>query len=248
VYLEIIPFFIQHHLNYPRNTVKLPYDYQLPFCRESQMEMELKIHAFNWVYIESQCWCYFVLEVCRIPARWHGYILSGLIFLILGIVCLILTQQVLNVLLIIFGAIALILGILLIVASVFVVGFRLQWVPLLFFGIILIIIGLVSIYYPATVIALAIYLISGVSLFAGVLMVIYGAISFVETKTRVLIILLGLIPIIIAIFMVLNPGSAAALVLALWGIFACFLGVVLIIQGLVLRRVNYELGCNEEDA
>jgi uncharacterized membrane protein HdeD (DUF308 family) len=210
--------------------------------------MELKIHAFNWDDVKPKYWCYFVLEVCRIPARWHGYILSGLIFLMLGIVCLILTRQVLSALLIIFGAGALILGILLIVASVFVVGFRLQWVPLLFFGIILIIIGLVSIYYPGIVTALAIYLIAGVSLLAGALMVIYGAISFVETKTRILIILLGLIPIVIAVFMILNPGSAAELVLILWGIFACILGVVLIIQGLVLRRVNYELGCNEEDA
>jgi uncharacterized membrane protein HdeD (DUF308 family) len=200
------------------------------------------------MYIESQCWCYFVLEVCRIPARWHGYILSGLILLILGIVCLVMTRQVLSVLLIIFGAIALMLGILLIVASVFVVGFRLQWVPLFFFGIILIILGLVTIYYPVIVTALAIYLIAGVSILVGVLMVIYGAISFVETKTRVLIILLGIIPIVIAIFMVLNPGSAAELVLFLWGIFSCILGVVFIIQGFVLRRVNYELGCNEEDA
>ncbi len=157
------------------------------------------------INVECQCWCYFVLEVCRIPARWHGYTLSGLIFLILGIVCLILTQQVLSVLLIIFGAIALILGILLIVASVFVVGLRLQWVPLFFFR-----------NNPHNYRA-GLYLLPGycnssrdLSYRRGippcrVLMVIYGAISFVETKTRILIILLGLIPIVIAIFMIRTP-------------------------------------------
>jgi uncharacterized membrane protein HdeD (DUF308 family) len=188
-----------------------------------------------------------VLEVCRIPARWYSYTLSGLIFLILGIACLVMTQQVLCVILILFSAIAIILGILLLAASVFVAGLRMQWVPLLFSGIILIIIGLVSIYYPYIVSALAIYLIAGISLLVGVLMVVYGAISFVEIKTRILIIILGLIPIVIAIYMILNPWSAAALVLRLWGIFACILGIVLIIQGLILRGVNYELGCNEED-
>ena len=139
------------------------------------------------------------------------------------------------------------LGIILIAASIFVVGFRIQWVPLLFSGIILMIIGLVSIYYPNVVSTLAIYLIATISLLLGILIVIYGAISFVETKTRILIILLGIIPIIIAIYMFLYPGSAAALILMLWGVFACILGIVLIIQGLALRRINYELGCNEED-
>lgn len=188
-----------------------------------------------------------MLEVCRIPARWHGYTLSGVIFLLFGIVCLILTQLVMSVILILFSAIALVLGILLIAASVFIAGLRMQWVPLLCSGIILVIVGLVSIYYPYIVSALAIYLIAGISLLVGVLMVIYGAISFVETKTRILIILLGLIPIVIAIYIVFNPWSAAALVLRLWGIFACILGVVLIIQGLMLGRVNQELGCNEGD-
>jgi uncharacterized membrane protein HdeD (DUF308 family) len=189
-----------------------------------------------------------VLEICRIPARWHGYTLSGVILLIIGIMCLFLTQQILSVLLLLFGAIAILLGILLIAACVFVAGFRMQWVPLLFFGIILIIIGLVSIYYPYIISTLAIYLIAGLALLLGVLMVIYGTISFVETKTRILIILLGIIPLIIAIYMILYPGSAATLVLGLFGIFACILGIALIIQGLVLRRVNYELGCNEEDS
>jgi len=186
-----------------------------------------------------------VFEVCRIPARWTSYTLSGLIFLVLGIVCLVLTQQVLGVILILFSAIALILGILLIIASICFVGFRMQWIPLLFSGIILVIIGLVSVYYPSFVTALAIYLIAGISLLLGTLMVIYGAISFVETKTRIIIVILGLIPIVIAIYMIVNPSSAAVLILKLWGIFASIFGIVFIIQGLILRKVNHELGCNE---
>ncbi|MCU0630692.1 MAG: DUF308 domain-containing protein [Methanoregulaceae archaeon] len=188
-----------------------------------------------------------MLEVCRIPARWQGYILSGVIFLILGILCLVLTQQVMSVLLILFSAIALLLGILLIAAGVFVSGFRFQWVPLVLLGVIFIIIGLASIYYPDIVSALTIYLLAGIGLLAGLLMVIYGAISFVEMKTRVLIVFLGFIPLVIATYMILFPSSAAVLLLRLWGIFACILGIALMVQGLILRRVNYEFGCNEED-
>jgi uncharacterized membrane protein HdeD (DUF308 family) len=188
-----------------------------------------------------------MLEVCRIPARWQGYILSGIFFLLLGIICLVLTQQVLGFLLILFSAIALLLGILLIVAGIFFAGFRFQWVPLLCFGIIFIGIGLVSIYYPAIITALAIYLIAGIALLVGILMVIYGAISFVEVKTRVLIVLLGVIPLVIGIYMILYPTSAAVLLLRIWGVFACIMGVALLGQGLVLRKVNYEFGCNEPD-
>ena len=162
-------------------------------------------------------------------------------------ICLVLTRQVLSVLLLLFSAIAILLGIILIAASIFVAGFRMQWVPLLFSGIILVIIGLLSIYYPYVVSTLAIYLIAVISLLLGILLVIYGAISFVETKTRILIILLGIIPVIIAIYMFINPGSASTLILMLWGVFACILGIVLIVQGLALRNLNYELGCNEED-
>jgi len=188
-----------------------------------------------------------MLEICRIPARWQGYTLSGFFLVLLGIVCLILTQQVMSVLFILFSAIALLLGILLIVAGVFVAGLRFQWVPLLFLGGIFIVIGLASIYYPDIVTALAIYLIAGIALLVGLLMVIYGAISFVETKTRVLIVLLGFIPLVIAIYMILYPTSAAALLLRLWGVFACILGVALLVQGLILRKINYEFGCNEAD-
>jgi len=199
-------------------------------------------------YVESTCWCNFVLEVCRIPVSWYSYTLAGVIFLLLGIVCLVLTQQVMSVILILFSAIALLLGILLIAASVFIAGLRMQWVPLLFSGVILLIIGLASIYYPYFVSALAIYLIAGISLLVGVLLVIYGVISVAETKTRVLILLLGFIPIVIAGYMILNPWSAAALVLKLWGIFACILGFVFIVQGLILRGGNPESGCNEDGA
>ncbi|MEI6293104.1 MAG: DUF308 domain-containing protein [Methanomicrobiales archaeon] len=188
-----------------------------------------------------------MLEVCRIPARWQGYILSGVFFLLLGIICLALTQQVMSVLLILFSAIALLMGILLIAAGVFVSGLRLQWVPLLFLGIIFIVIGLASIYYPEIVSALAIYLLAGIALLVGSLMVIYGSISFAEMKTRVLIVLLGVIALVIAGYMILYPKSAAGLLLKLWGFFACILGIALLVQGLILRRVNYEFGCNEEN-
>lgn len=189
-----------------------------------------------------------MLEVCRIPARWQGYLLSGVIFLILGIICLFLTRQVMGIMLVLFSAIAILIGILLVVASVFVIGFRMHWAPLLLSGVIFIIIGLFSIYYPEIVTAVAIYLIAGLSILVGILMVVYGAISFVEMKTRLLIVILGVIPIFIGGFMIFNPSSAAALVIQLWGIFACILGIVLIVQGLILRRVNRELGCSEEDS
>jgi uncharacterized membrane protein HdeD (DUF308 family) len=188
-----------------------------------------------------------MLEVCRIPARWQGYTLSGVFFLLLGIICLVLTQQVMSVLLILFSAIALLLGILLIAAGVFVAGLRFQWVPLVLSGGIFIIIGLVSIYYPDIVSAIAIYLLAGLGLLVGISMVIYGAISFVEFKTRILIVLLGFIPIVIGIYMILYPSSAAALIIRLWGIFACILGIALIVQGLILRKINYQFGCNEAD-
>ena len=173
---------------------------------------------------------------------------SGVFFLLLGIICLVLTQQVMSVIFILFSAIALLIGILLIAAGVFVAGLRLQWVPLLFLGVIFIVIGLASIYYPDIVSAIAIYLLAGIALLVGLLMVIYGAISFAETKTRVLIVLLGVIALVIAVYMILYPKSAAVLLLRLWGIFACILGIALLVQGLILRRVNYEFGCNEVDS
>jgi uncharacterized membrane protein HdeD (DUF308 family) len=188
-----------------------------------------------------------MLEVCRIPARWQGYILSGVLFLLLGIICLVLTRPVLSILLILFSAIALLLGILLIAAGVFVAGLRYQWVPLLFLGGIFIVSGLASIYYPDIVTALAIYLIAAIALLVGLLMMIYGAISFVELKIRILVVLLGFIPIVIGIYMILYPSSAAVLLLRLWGVFACILGVALLGQGIILRKVNYEFGCNETD-
>jgi uncharacterized membrane protein HdeD (DUF308 family) len=186
-----------------------------------------------------------MLEVCRIPARWGNFFLSGLIFLIIGIICLIFTRQILNVILIIFSAIALVIGILLVVSSLFVVGLRMQWAPLLFTGIIFIVIGLVSVYFPSIVIAISIFLIAGLSFLIGLLMLMYGAISFAEMKTRIIIVALGIIPMAIGIYIILNPESAGSLVLGLWGIFACIIGIVFIAQAIILRNVQYQLGCDE---
>ena len=64
--------------------------------------------------------------------------------------------------------------------------------------------------------------------------------------TRVLILLLGIIPLVIGVYMILYPGIAAVLVVDLWGIFAIIIGIALIVQGLTLRRVKYNFGCDED--
>jgi uncharacterized membrane protein HdeD (DUF308 family) len=187
-----------------------------------------------------------MLEVCRIPTRWWTFIILGLFFLITGIVTLLWTGLVMSAISFIFSILAFTIGILLIITCIFAARYRIPWLPLLLVAFFFLVLGFISVIAPNLLAAVAIVVFAAISILIGLMMIGYGIISFAETTTRLLVPLLGLIPLAIGVYMILNTGTAAVIVVQLWGIFACILGGFFIVQGFTLRRVNYNFGCNEE--
>jgi uncharacterized membrane protein HdeD (DUF308 family) len=187
-----------------------------------------------------------LLEVCRIPSRWGSFIVWGVILILIGIVTLLWPTAVMSIIAVVFSALAFLIGIILIVVCVFAARYRVSWWPLLFAGLFFIALGIVSIIAPGFLATVAIVLMALLSILIGLLMIGYGIISFVELATRLLVIVLGFIPLLIGVAMILYPGIAAVLVVILWGFFAVVIGVAMIVQAITLWRVKRTFGCDEE--
>jgi uncharacterized membrane protein HdeD (DUF308 family) len=187
-----------------------------------------------------------VLEVCRIPSRWGSFIIWGIVLILIGIVTLFWPTLVMSIIALVFGALAFLIGIILIIVCIFAARYTISQWPLLFAGLFFIVLGVISVTAPGLLATVAIILMAALSILIGLLMIGYGIISFVELATRVLVILLGIIPLLIGVAMILYPGIAAVLVVDLWGIFAIVIGIAMIVQAITLRRVKYTFGCDED--
>jgi len=187
-----------------------------------------------------------MLEVCTIPSRWGSFIVWGAVLILIGIVTLLWPTVVMSIIALVFSALAFLIGIILIVVSIFAARYRVSSWPLMFAGLLFIALGVVSVIAPGFLATVAIVLMALLSILIGLLMIGYGLISFVELATRLLVIILGFIPLLIGVAMILYPGIAAVLVVILWGIFAIVIGVAMIVQAITLWRVKRNFGCDEE--
>ena len=138
-----------------------------------------------------------MLEVCRIPSRWGSFSIWGIIFILTGIVTLLWPTLVMGIIALLFTILAFLIGIILIIVGIFAARHTISWWPLLFAGLFFIILGLISVMAPGLLATVAIVLMAALSILIGLLIIGYGIISFVELVTKVLIILLGIIPLLI---------------------------------------------------
>ncbi|HTY15892.1 MAG TPA: DUF308 domain-containing protein [Methanoregulaceae archaeon] len=187
-----------------------------------------------------------MLEVCRIPSRWGSFIVWGVILILIGIITLLWPTVVMNIIALIFSALAFLIGLILIIIGIFAARYRVSWWPLLLAGLFFIALGIVSVIAPGFLATVAIVLMAALSILIGLLMIGYGLISFEELATRLFVIILGIVPLLIGVAMILYPGIAAVLVVVLWGIFAVVIGVAMIVQAITLWRVKRTFGCDEE--
>jgi uncharacterized membrane protein HdeD (DUF308 family) len=187
-----------------------------------------------------------MLEICRIPTRWWSFVIWGLILLAIGIITLLRTDLVMSIIALLFSALVFLIGIILVVICIFASRNNISWWPLLFSGLFFIFLGILSAIAPGLLATIAIILIAALTILIGLLIIGYGMISFAELATRVLVILLGIIPLAIGVYMILHPGIAAVFIVDLWGIFAIIIGIALVVQGLTLKRVKYNFGCDED--
>lgn len=167
--------------------------------------------------------------------RWWVFALRGLFAILFGVLALIWPGLTLLTLVLFFGVYTLVDGILSVIAGITSYGEHERWWAELLEGILDIIIGLVTFFWPNITALALLYLIAAWAIVTGILEIV-AAIRLRRVITgEWLLILSGIISIVFGVLLVLFPGAGALSLLWLIGSFAIAFGVLLIILAFRLR-------------
>jgi uncharacterized membrane protein HdeD (DUF308 family) len=167
--------------------------------------------------------------------HWWQVAVRGLIALIFGIMLLAWPGVSLFIFAILFGAFAFVDGIFTLVAAVnYKAGAgRRTW--LFVRGILGIIVGIITFFWPAITMLALVLLIGAWALVTGIMELIFAFSAVRETGAKWLFAVSGILSIILGILLLVSPLAAAIAVIWVIGAYAVIVGIVLIVLGFRLR-------------
>jgi uncharacterized membrane protein HdeD (DUF308 family) len=167
--------------------------------------------------------------------HWWQVAVRGLIALIFGIMLLAWPGISLFIFAILFGAFAFVDGIFTLVAAVnYKAGAgRRAW--LFVRGILGIIVGIITFFWPAITMLALVLLIGAWALIAGIMELNFAFRAVRETGAKWLFAVSGILSIILGILLLVSPIAAAIAVIWVIGAYAVIVGIVLIVLGFRLR-------------
>jgi uncharacterized membrane protein HdeD (DUF308 family) len=167
--------------------------------------------------------------------HWWQVAVRGLIALIFGIMLLAWPEVSLFIFAILFGAFAFVDGIFTLVAAVnYKAGAgRRTW--LFVRGILGIIVGIITFFWPAITMLALVILIGAWALVTGVMELNFAFRAVRETGAKWLFAVSGILSIILGILLLVSPIAAAIAVIWVIGAYAIIAGIVLIVLGFRLR-------------
>ena len=173
--------------------------------------------------------------------NWWTYAVRGVVAVIFGVVALMWPGQTLQALVLVFGAFALVDGIVAIFAGIASYREFERWWALLLEGVVGVVIGLLTFFWPNITALVLVYFIASWALITGIFEIV-AAIQFRRVITgEWAMILSGLLSIIFGILLFVFPGAGAVSLVWLVGIYAIVFGITEIIFAFRLRGLRHEL-------
>jgi uncharacterized membrane protein HdeD (DUF308 family) len=173
--------------------------------------------------------------------NWWMFAVRGVLAIIFGGVALIWPGQTLQALVLVFGAFALVDGIFAVIAGIAARGTFDRWWALLLEGLVGIVIGLATFFWPNITALVLVYFIAAWALITGILEIV-AAIQLRSVITNEwMYILGGLLSIIFGILLFVFPGSGAVSLVWMIGIYAIVFGISEIIFAFRLLGLRREL-------
>lgn len=174
--------------------------------------------------------------------NWWALAIRGIAAIIFGILAFIWPGSALVVLVLLFGAYALVDGIFAIVAAVTGHAQPANFWALILEGVVGIIIGLVTFFWPGLTAIALLYVIAAWALITGVLEVIMAVRLRREISNEWLLGLSGLASIIFGLLLVIFPGTGALAVIWLIAAYAIIFGIILLGLALRVRGIQHTTG------
>ena len=178
----------------------------------------------------------------KIAKNWWLYALRGLVAVIFGIMALVRPGQMLQALVLVFGAYALVDGIFAISAGIAARGFFERWWAMLLEGMAGVVIGLLTFFWPGVTALVLVYFIAAWALITGIFEIV-AAIQLRRVITgEWMMILGGLLSILFSVLLVVSPAAGAMSVVWMIGIYAVVFGISEIIFAFRLHSLRQEFG------
>ena len=168
--------------------------------------------------------------------NWWLFLIRGILAVLFGLMAFAWPTLTLVTLVLVYGAYAFVDGL----TAIWVGASSRAWGVLLF-GILGVLVGIYTFFYPAVTAVALLYLIAAWALVRGVFEIVTAIQLRKEISYEWALILSGLISIIFGVVLVLNPrGGALAMVLVI-GVFALMFGVMTIVFAFRVRRLRNRL-------
>jgi uncharacterized membrane protein HdeD (DUF308 family) len=177
----------------------------------------------------------------KFTQNWWTFAIRGVAAVIFGVVALIWPGQALQALVLLFGAYALVDGIFAMFAGIAARGYFDRWWVVLLEGIVGVVVGLLTFFWPNTTALVLLYFIAAWALITGIFEIV-AAIQLRRVITgEWMLILGGLLSIIFGVLMFVFPGAGAVSVIWLIGFYAIVFGISEIIFAFRLRGLEHDL-------
>jgi uncharacterized membrane protein HdeD (DUF308 family) len=176
-----------------------------------------------------------ILAFSQTPVRWWQIALIGVIIFLSGIDAFFWTSMFINILITLFGILALAVGLIMIAFSYSFKEDIIYRFPIFLAGITSLIVAVLSILIPGLIDTTFIIIMAIIAIINSVLLILVGCSLPDEWKTRLVIVLLGMITLFLSILMALFPTLNDMMLVKIWGIYAWVIGVLCIVAGVSMR-------------
>lgn len=160
--------------------------------------------------------------------NWWAVAIRGVLAILFGILALIWPAETLLVLVILFGAYALVDGIFSLIAAFRGRQYHRNWGWLAVEGVIGILVGLLTFFFPGTTAFVLLYFIAFWAILTGILEIIQAVELRRVISNEWLLILGGIASVVFGLLLIIFPGSGALALVWLIGIYAIIFGVLML--------------------
>jgi uncharacterized membrane protein HdeD (DUF308 family) len=180
-----------------------------------------------------------MLEV--ITGNWWTLVLRGALAILFGVVAFVWPEITLTALVLLFGAYAFVDGLFAIIGAVRGARTGTRWVALLVQGVVGVVAGVWTLFWPNITGLILVYLIAGWAIVTGILALVTAVRLRKEIEGEWLMALAGVAGIIFGVIAALIPSAGAVAIVWMIGTYALILGGLLVALGLRLRSTHEQL-------
>jgi uncharacterized membrane protein HdeD (DUF308 family) len=179
-----------------------------------------------------------VLKFSDNPIRWWQVAIIGIIIFMSGIDAFFWTKMFIDILITLFGILALAVGFIMMAFSLSVKQDLIYRFPIFFAGLLSLIVAAIAIAIPGFIATTFIVIMAFVAIINSVLLILVGCSLPEEWKTRLVIVLFGMLTLFLSILMALFPALSAIILVKIWGIYAWVIGILCLAAGLAMRNLK----------